>query len=571
MNRELSPGMTSHLRTAAFALTCSLLWSLVPLGLNAQGLPYRLPTTVAKLSIQGVRSTPSVWVALSGDSTTPCKVEPAVERLKSLSYTLAGVVVADPAKVYHLPITAGAWSDVKLSATLSPDGRLVALTGSQTSRVDTFGKAFGQIVGIAAATAIAGPAGGLAAGLGQIGLRQNTPNKTDSMAGNVDSLRARADSIEWVPMSPTECARRAKAQGFREYGDSIDAQRRVIASLNDERSRLARAYSSANKADVLELALKRVAALETELVRAQSRLNDLEARRLAVITAFGLKRGVTEKLVPFSINEEVLLDKRMISRITLSDTDTLQVAWTVVALETARGGQDGSADCQGSQASKCLTVMVREPVRWTVEGRVESKLVTLEGASQTIEGVSPIATWSQDVSLSLPKGKLRNSELGITFGPGGQLATFEAKDKGVASTLAEATAATLVSSRDEFVKSLDQASKAQASILGMEQAQRTADIKTLLDQKALIDAQLAVATTEESADLLAAKQRLEVQLELLKVKGALATEEANQSESVVLLRSLTQQIALLRAEIDLLKLQKELEASRKESGQSGSK
>lgn len=561
--------MTSHLRwgpsrrvlVATSLLGIGLHPAPSPLPLSGQGLPYRLPTTVVKLALQGVRATPSVWFGHPADSTKQCVVEPQQERLKSLSYSLAAVVVADMGSVHYLPITTGAWSDTEISVTLSLDGRLLALTGKRTSRIDTFGRAFGQIIGIAAATAIAGPVGGVVKGLSA----RMVPRGVDLPR---DTLRAPADTGA-VPMTAVECVRRANVPGFREIGDSIATQRGTIASLDAQRSTLVGAYSAVPKAADLDLAVKRVAIIEAEIEKAQSTLAQLEQRRLAVATTYSLKQGVTEKLEAFALAREVSLDRSMNLRVDLSESDLLDLSWKVMAPTPGVAGGAHSPDCQGSRASKCLTVMMREPVRWTLEGRVVSQHVALDGAYQAIEGVSPIAEWSPSVEISLPKGKLRSHELAITFDPGGQLVTFAAKDKGAASMLAEATAATLASTRDELVKTLEQSSKAQATILGMEQAQRAAEIKELLDQTALLDAQLAVATTEESAELLAAKKRVEVQLELLRVKGSLATEEANQTESATLLRSLTQEIALLRAEIEVLRLRQEAETSRANTSQSG--
>lgn len=152
--------------------------------------------------------------------------------------------------------------------------------------------------------------------------------------------------------------------------------------------------------------------------------------------------------------------------------------------------------------------------------------------------------------------------MGLTFGRHGTVTGLDQKTTSTTAASARAFADVISGSREAFQAGLSGVQTAQASMLVIQQVSRTARIKEIQDQQALLDAQISLEGTSASKDLTSQKKQLEAELALLNSQQSLLTAQ-NAAASTAELSAMRQEIAKIGVQLELMRQQMELEKTKK--------
>jgi hypothetical protein len=191
----------------------------------------------------------------------------------------------------------------------------------------------------------------------------------------------------------------------------------------------------------------------------------------------------------------------------------------------------------------------KSPLKWR-----ESKTVNL------VSSTDPV------LNIAFRSNQLGQASTGLTFGRRGSVTGIEQSSNAALAGATSTIATALTTARQEFVAGLQTVQTTQTSLEAMRQANRTAQIKELQDQKVLIDAEVALQGASASRDLIAQKQAIDAQLALAQSQQALELSSLR-SETSAEVSALRVEIERLQVQIELLKKQMELEKARREAAE----
>jgi hypothetical protein len=180
----------------------------------------------------------------------------------------------------------------------------------------------------------------------------------------------------------------------------------------------------------------------------------------------------------------------------------------------------------------------------------ESRLVSMISSADSVQVVA------------IPSAALGERSLALTFGRSGTITGIDQVSSAGFATAASTLAAALTTARDEFTASVTSVQKVQEQSFALQSAARSARIKELADQKALVEAQMAIDGARAGRELVLQKQQLESQIALLKAQQGLESAQAAGATSAEV-AAMRAELERVKAELELLKQRLELEKLRR--------
>lgn len=174
-----------------------------------------------------------------------------------------------------------------------------------------------------------------------------------------------------------------------------------------------------------------------------------------------------------------------------------------------------------------------------------SKITTF-GVGPTIVGISPgedpklvmrrqdekietvVGPKSAILSFSFEPEQFAERKLELAFDERGQPLKVVRSDTSVIAGATGAIASGVTQVRDQYADTLDKLGAIDDAKRKLQQADITAEIERLKNEKALIDARLELTGAQANGEAIAEKKRIDAQIELLKSQKALAQERSSE-------------------------------------------
>lgn len=365
------------------------------------------------------------------------------------------------------------------------------------------------------------------------------------------------------PPSDEECYKRADTTAYRRQEAAIEHWRAEVAAAVSARSTTLRSVSRASSQAAMRLLSTKDSLLLIRERHATDRLAAAIAARAAAIATYARSRGVVESSDTLRVSETFDLTEipslsqptsgRPYDKMSTFSRDTrllitLDKLAPAAPIATLPNPVSTCADA-------CARIFYREPqprvirVMWA-DGAGAPRLLEERHIGLMSSGDS--VRYATFKATDLGEGKLA-----LTFGRGGVLTSLEQTSSSALANTANTFANLVSSTRQEFVAGLQGVQTAQASVYAIENSARDARIAELQDQKALLDAQIALAGADASKDLLLQRQAIDAEVALLERQQALATITATQASSAEM-ATMKVELERLRLELELLKVQLEL-------------
>lgn len=226
--------------------------------------------------------------------------------------------------------------------------------------------------------------------------------------------------------------------------------------------------------------------------------------------------------------------------------------------------QLSSLACRDEAEEKCARIRYRQPILREIRVFAPSGSDTHSPLElQELRTLPLISSGDPVLNVAVNAKTLGEGKATLVFGRYSNIISLEqASNAGLAkatSTLADA----LSGARQEFLNGLQAAQTTQTTVTSMRANARAERIKELSDQKALIDAQVALEGANANRDLLKQKQEVDAQLALLEAQQDLETTQRSGAAAGEL-ADLRSEVQRLQLELELVRQQLELEKARRE-------
>jgi hypothetical protein len=514
---------------------------------NRDGLRYYLARDVLLVDADVTFRRGTTWAKRGPQE--PCAVGVPFNVWQSTRWRVTPLTLPDRTEAFRLGITPGSAVQKALNVTVSDAGLLVNLNYSGHDQT-------GEIVG----SVLKGIA---------------------SAAGALSGLPlAVAGAEERVAPSDTVC--------FRESGLGNETEERIKStSLALEQTHALRiqllggAAQAQNTSTLRSLRARDSILGQRENMLAQD-LATLRGMKASQLAAFLKKRGVGEAdtvvhlqyaldvgTIPSALPGRTLQTARNAlatgtpARILLDSARMVIVAATIPAAERNRPTQTASSiGCTGAEGKGCARIYFRTPTYRMLE--VYTPAVDKEGASLMLRErtVAPlVASTDPRQSIAFEGRRFTNAGLKIALGRYGNVTTLEQSSGAALAGATSAVASALTSARQEYLASLKSVHEMQTTTASIRENRLTSRVRELKSQKEVIDAEVALRGARASQDLLAQKQQIDTELQLLQSQQALSTAQAG-AERATDTAEIRDEIERLKVQVQLLQQQLELEKAR---------
>jgi hypothetical protein len=533
----------------------------------AEGLRYHVARNVIALDTRVIARSGNEW------SPKDCSVVP-VAGWNRTEYELSTPVVGDERQTFRLALLPSRSVDQTFKVTVNDNGLLSSLNYTAQDRTaEIAGNILRGVAGIA----------GTALGITNFGF---TPLGAARADQSPRQLHVALPEYCYL----TEGGSQAEALGKEILG--LEAELRQARS--EHQDLLARASQMPAVGDV-----QRLRAQDTLLTRSEAILGDriierratltVEANEFARLKLVTIKADTVRYFDSFDLTE-LPTDVRRVSlesaiqampatvperaraffrstQLVLSVTD---IATPGIPQQVAdRQTDTGTLACERRDPEKCARIYYRQPAMRVLRIYAPSSAAsTAPLALLETRSIPLVSSRDPVLNVAVNAAAIGNGSATIAFGPYSNVTSLEqsanAQLAKATSTLADA----LTGARQEFVGGLQAAQTAQSTVFAMQTNARAARIKELSDQKALIDAQVALQGANANRSLLEQKAAVDAQLALLNAQQALEASQHTASTSTELqqmrdeITRVQTQLQLLQQQLALEKAQRDLEAAR---------
>ncbi|MBA2565936.1 MAG: hypothetical protein H0V09_11025 [Gemmatimonadetes bacterium] len=554
--------------------------------MSDEGLRYYVARDLLEVDARVTKRRQVVWKAEGDQDCKPHALDP---RWLQTRWNVSVSTVADRNRVYRLALDPSSSAAQSLRVTVSESGLLSAFNYSAEDKR-------GEII-VSVLRGVAGIAGtvvGLAPTLGEPDITADA--QRDSTAPSMADSQA---------VDPGECFRRSS----RQAAALLEAHGVLETEIKDTQAARARILAEAESPGLSSPALRRLRDRDDMLQRRVAVLTGrLEVVRAEIASGMATHAaqhgvGVTDSVVQvvttldlaevppdslllratpltFDAARAILVRANRTAAVTLLDrAKLLLVLGHLPPSATARpapDSRDGSLGCREVEdEADCVRIRFRESIPRVLKVFVPDSASATDAAPpprgpsnailrQRETRTIPLMSSADPIlNVAFPAKALGKRLVNLTFGNRGNLVGVEQTSDAPNAALASTLAASVGSARQEFLAGLQGVQTAQAGVLAIQNAERGAKIKQLLDRKALLDARLVLEGAEANRDLLAEKQILDAQLQLLQSQQDLATAQETSATSGEL-ATLRGELERLRLELELVQKQLAIEKARRE-------
>lgn len=504
----------------------------------AEGIPYYLAKDILVVDATVFKRESVKWDPAFPPSLGDCKVLKPVES-DSVVHQVAVTTVADRSREFRLQTRSLRATKGTANLTVNESGLLV---GINTTSENVGGEIATNVVK------------GLA-----------------SLAGIALGVAARAEVLEGDPTAApsNEGCFRATLQG-RELAARVEAARSAHAELLRARHVAALRAQNANDLSSAAAANQRDSVLARAAEAARLQLEREQNAEASALTTFIASRrlgtrvvstkqmrfiinpanviGNPSKVAPGSEEERMLRDARVAIQL-----DSLPTLGDAVIASARPRKQD---DCEKARGSDCAKVWFRVPrtMVLSVFHQRGGEFVPVErGAVQLVVAID------RPHFVALEAGRVGAGSVKVAFGRHGNPTSIEQSSVPAAAVASAGFASSVAGARTELLAGAQSVAEVQSTLIGIEQAQRAARLKSLQDQKALLDAMVALDGASATRELAVQRAQIETEIAVLTAQQALAARQATNDDSAATRAEIEQ----LRLDIELLKARLELEALRK--------
>lgn len=557
---------------------------------NANGVRYYVPRDVIVVDAKVVRSKERDWKVAAGKplvANGACVVDD--EKLKRLrtDYEIAFQTLPDDRWAYELGLSRGGSVEQTLALGVTASGLLTSMNyGSKGMQGEVVGNIAKGIAGIAGTVIGIGAMGANPLILTEIASGVASPIKTmlvralDFAAPTSKfAIQLTNDEYCYQQADPTKATRsferrfeaeRALDEAQKERAELLrqsataktldDVKRyRGLDSLQEIRNRMIQSWYDAAHADIMAgIARTRAkAGIKEEGVASpfKASIDVTTMPKEPASTPFTVAQA--RALAPTGSQARLLLDSAWILT-TVEDTPRSLLA-VPVPTETPK------LACPRSDkgGSTCVIIRYRAPVSrivrvYAASGDADTSKLTLRETRL----VDLVSSSDPVLAVALAGKSAGDGSMGLTFGRHGTVTGLDQKATSTAAASSRAFADAISGSREAFQSGLTGVQTAQTSMVAIQQAARTARIKEIQDQQALLDAQISLEGTSASKDLSLQKKQLDAELALLNSQQTLATAQ-NSTATTAELLSMRQEIAKIGVQLELLRQQMELEKTKR--------
>lgn len=564
-------------------------------GANARGVTYALPKTVVQLDATALYYRTA---KILNDKPTPVDVFGKTEATVTITTT------ADRERLYSLDIGPARNSADELGVELYDTGLLKSINITSDGKVGDVIKAVITVVAVVAAAVLA------LDGEPEFALSDEIEKKLDPVAKRFYEAEKHKPAFRFAVTGLSPLQRYVVRKDAAAANTWLHAQieSKHVLDLVARRHEL---FATAAKDQDLDKTLERLGKLETEAQRRRQALQTtFEVQVDAYAAANELKRQemktqLSERfdaldLPPLCVVEAgdmrlAELDKRLLTyycgdqatcaagaqaKRTLQLTRTLpaiDVRTTKGACPTTPAELAPAADtdaCEGANNNGKVAVYYRRALHTRVVtfAQVQAYTPAQPGQASTYDerfvagpakDVAVIDTRQTPSCLVLTPSQWTKRQLGLAFDPQGLLKEFKGSGGAEAAAAAQAVADAAIAARDTYAGTLSKVVEIQENRRKIQLDATTTAIERLKQQKELLDAKLAAQGASATYDDVAAKQRLDAELQRLQAEIAVESGREGAADSVEAAR-LKQELDALRQEFDLLKTQLELQKLREE-------
>jgi hypothetical protein len=540
---------------------------------SAKGLKYWLAVDVAQVDVTVTTTTTTDYeiTQAEGEGQLVLRTRAKVKR----DGTLSARTIADrSAPTYSLDMPSGRMSDNGVSVTVNAGGLLESVSATSTGRGSQILTSIAKFVGSALSIAAGGAL---------------SPLRLTAV--DVNALRMSAPDTEQVPEAcdpygPPFTTLPIRVRAFvaeSRPGCLLFWQIRqadsLVSQLRGQRSAREGSLDTAPESALPDLR-QRIKELSTAIGNNEKIQAELQARFNALFDAFVADKnlGTTSQAERFSVVlglDEIPPDLSSIGLpVYAKVADLFRTTGVLVVGRPAAGSATGAAaGGSGKPAdSGMVRIMFRQPAAWTLEVR-SSRCNTADEACrnappttantqlQSLTPIDLIAPRTEPSYVELEAKAFGDGKVAMTFDKGRPL-RLERSGTSSAASLAAAVSDAARNAQEQYAESLAKIVEIQKSKREIELSDVNTQIEKAKKQKDLLEAKLAAADGAQSFEMLLEQKRLDTELSLLRAEAGLqaAQDAADQRLEIEAIKVKVEQ---LKAQIDLLTVQKQYEAMTK--------
>ena len=515
----------------------------------SEGVRYYAARDIVVIDTRLIKSQSAKWGQVSKGEV--CTADPVITD-SSVTYDLATQAVPDPKQSFRLGIMPQGRAKQTVNVSVSESG---LLTGVNYTVEDKTGQIITNVL-----KGVAGIAGAVA---GIADLREgkfDPPNaycyelsdKGKPVRAELNRLNAQLERLLTARLDLLERSQSAKTSAELATFRGKDSLLSKAVAIVSDQVRDVRGVYDAGLKDFLSSA-KITPKVDTQPARRFS----FDVTQLPALSAEQIAKPHTW------LPQDTRMEMFRASRLVLAVENPPAAA--AGADEGTGDKTSGSLSCKmPADSLRCARIHFRLPRQrfLTVYALGKGSTPSLEARERRLTAL--ISSADAVLNVALEGKTFGASGFKLGFGPRGNLTTLEQTSEAAAATGSAAFVDAIAQSRTEFQAGLKAVADAQGSIIGIQQAARTARIKEIADQKSLLDSQITLEGARTSKDLVLQKQQLDAELAVLIAQQTIATKSATLDNSSIQaeLDALKLQIELLKAQLELEKAKRELEAAK---------